>query len=519
MDRLQLPLIAMPLAKTLIRNVMSNWAGYVVQVIVTFAMTPYVLATLGQAGYGVWTLTMGLTGYYGLLDLGISSSLAQYLTRHLAVKDTEAFNRTASTGFAALVGCATLILSCSVLVAFNMSSLFNIPPELEAQSRLVVIVTGLSVAVQFVFTAHSAVLTALQRFDLSNGIGVLSRLLFAGAGALSLAMGWGIVGLSLALAISNIADYMARWIVAKRLVPWMAVSVRAAARTHARELMHFGFWNVAVACSVRVISYTDALVIAAFMPISAVAPFAVAASMRSYFDDVFVRAGQVVFPAAASLDANGNEQGLRSLYLVSSKLMFLGAAWCGALGLFWGPPFFRLWLGEAVARPQGYPTIALLFWFLLLGSMVTAGQRIGYQVLMGTRRLRPLAALFALEAVSNIVLSVALVRPLGLMGVAVGTLVPAILCQGVLQPLLVCRLLRIDADRYYREVLARPALVLLVCSPALFLTPHLDGITGWPTLAAGVAISVLMTAPLVFFAGLTRQERNAALLIPVERAA
>src|SRR3989337_3174154 len=98
----------MAVTRRLVRNVACHWAGYIVQVAVAFFMTPYVIHTLGEARYGIWTLVMGLTGYYGLLDLGIAYGITQYLTRCLAANDTENLNRTASTGTVALSYCGVL---------------------------------------------------------------------------------------------------------------------------------------------------------------------------------------------------------------------------------------------------------------------------------------------------------------------------------------------------------------------------------------------------------------------------
>ena len=91
----------------------------------------------------------------------------------------------------------------------------------------------------------------------------------------------------------------------------MKISPKLANRESLREVISFGVWNFVSAGSARLISYTDALVIAAFMPVAAVAPFAIAANLRSYFDEIFVRVGFVFFPAVTELDARGDQAGLR----------------------------------------------------------------------------------------------------------------------------------------------------------------------------------------------------------------
>jgi len=498
----------MSLARKLIRNIASNWVGYAVQVGVGFVLTPFIVGSLGETQYGVWTLVVGLTGYYGLLDLGVASGMTQYLTRYLAAKDIDNLNRSASTGFVALTCIGLLVFVGSLIVAFTASSLFRIQAVSADEVTWVLAITGTSVAIQFAFFTYSAVFTAVQRFDLSNLIGISTRLLSAVATVVCLNMGYGLIGLSLVIAGTNLIDYLLRWRVARRLLPAMKISARLANRQSLQEVISFGVWNFVGAGGARLISYTDALVIAAFMPVAAVAPFAIAANLRSYFEEIFVRVGFVFFPAVTELDARGDEAGLRQLYLVSSRFMLLGSSLLGSLGILGAHDFFRLWLGRSFAEPADYPSVATIFYLLLGASMIAVAQRIGYQVLLGTRRVRLLALLLVAEGVSNLLISLLLVGSHGLIGVAAGTLIPAVLFQGVVQPVFVCKLLRISLRSYCREVLLRPALVLGALVVAIAFVGQSEHYHSWASLAFGAALFFPVTVCLVILLGLTKTERH-----------
>src|SRR5262245_58344308 len=193
--------------RTLLRNIASNWAGYAVQVVVAFLLTPFVLRSLGQSGYGIWTLATGLTGYYGLLDLGFSAGITQYLTRYIAAKDSEKLNQTGSTGVVALTGCGLLVLFSSVVIALNAGR-FQVPAESAHELGLVIFITGASIAIQFSFFTYSAVFTAVQRFDLSNAIGVSTRIASAITTVILLKQGYGLIGLTITMASTNLLDYL-----------------------------------------------------------------------------------------------------------------------------------------------------------------------------------------------------------------------------------------------------------------------------------------------------------------------
>ena len=505
----------MPLTRTLVRNIVSNWAGYAVHIAVAFFLTPYILDSLGETHYGIWALVIGVTGYYGLLDLGVASGMTQYLTRYLASNDIDKLNRSASTSFAVLSGIGFLVFVGSLIIAFSASSLFRIQAASPSEVAWVFAVTGTSVALQFVFFTRSAVFTAVQRFDLSNVIGISTRILSAGATIICLKAGYDLIGLSLVVAGTNVLDYLIRWHVAGRLLPAMKISPKLVNRESLREVVSFGIWNSVSAGSVRLFSYTDAVVIAAFMPVAAVAPFAIAANLRSYFEDIFTRVGYVFFPAATELDAQGDRDGLRKLYLIGSKFMFLGSILCGSIAICWARDFFYLWIGAVYAEPSAYPSVAILFYLLALGSIVSVAQRIGYQVLLGMRQVGLLAGLFALEGVSNLLVSVVLVRNYGLLGVALGTVVPAFVCHGFLQPYFVCRSLEISLKMYCREVLVRPTIVSLALAPLLvslsFLGPAID----WASLCLRASLSLAIALPVALLVGLTKRERGSLLVRPV----
>src|SRR6266542_767106 len=198
------------MASRLTRNVASNFAGFAVQAVTTFALTPLVLRSLGSHDYGVWSIVVGLTGYYGLFDLGMRAGLTQYLTRHLANDDHESLNKTLSTGVTVLgiVGIATAILS--VAFAWYVPGHLGLPTANAREIRWAVALAGFSISVQFFLFPFSALLTALERFDLANAIGIGTRLITADATYVAMRSGGGLIALSVVLAVTTTIDYVLR---------------------------------------------------------------------------------------------------------------------------------------------------------------------------------------------------------------------------------------------------------------------------------------------------------------------
>jgi O-antigen/teichoic acid export membrane protein len=503
--------------KLLAVNIFSNWVGYAIQAAIAFFLTPYVLHTLGDARYGVWILMLGLTGYYGLLDLGFRAGLTQYLTRHLAVRDFRKLNETASTGLVALACCSLLLLILTGVVAVFAERIFHLSTEIAAEMRLCVVIIGVSAALQFLFFPFSALLVATQRFDLANAIGTSTRIVSAALVVWILKLGYGLVGLSLIVSGANLLDYVLRCWAAYRIVPELSLSPRAATLRSCLEFMRFGVWNVLIIGSVRLISYTDALVIGFFMPPAAIGIFGLAANLRNYYDEFFAPVGHVFFPAATHLDAKGDTDGLRRMYIVGSRLMLLMGVLSGAVAWVFADDFFALWVGSRYTEAGDYPSVGLLFRLLLTGSLCAVGQRIGYQILLATERLQTLAKLFVMEGVLNLGLSVALAPRIGLIGVAVGTMIPAILFQGIIYPCVLCPLLRIRARQYATGVLLKPLLLGAIYSYLLTVLRAIHPGTSWANLVIDGGIATALGLLFAILA-LERDERRVWIIGPLCRA-
>lgn len=86
----------------ILRNIASNWIGFVVNAAVTIVLAPYVLSELRVVRYGIWILTSSIVGYYGFLILGFRAGVTRYLTRYLALKDFEKASDCVSSALAAL---------------------------------------------------------------------------------------------------------------------------------------------------------------------------------------------------------------------------------------------------------------------------------------------------------------------------------------------------------------------------------------------------------------------------------
>ncbi len=81
----------------IVSNAFSNLILMIIQLIITFVMTPVYVQFLGDYDYGVWEIAIVVFGYLGLLDLGMRQALIVYSSTSLARNETDEVRQLYST--------------------------------------------------------------------------------------------------------------------------------------------------------------------------------------------------------------------------------------------------------------------------------------------------------------------------------------------------------------------------------------------------------------------------------------
>ncbi len=89
----------------IVRNGISGAGARIGMMVVGFALTPFIVHSLGFVDFGLWATVGALAGYLGILDFGLGGSfvkfIAQYVERneHAAARQVITFGMLFYLGF------------------------------------------------------------------------------------------------------------------------------------------------------------------------------------------------------------------------------------------------------------------------------------------------------------------------------------------------------------------------------------------------------------------------------------
>jgi O-antigen/teichoic acid export membrane protein len=447
-----------------VRNVISNWGSYVIAMGVNFFLSPYVVNHLGNVTYGVWTLLLSLTGYLGLLDLGVRGAVTRYVARFHTETDHKRASNVASSAMLIFSTAGLLALLASAALAAFVVGRLKIPPEYLTAARIVLVLTGLNIATSLVNGVFGGILVGLQRFDLTNSIEVGINILRACAVVLALHMGYGII----TLAIVQLAFTLARWAanigLVRHLYPELRIRLTEADRAGIKLIFSFSAFSFLLHVSGSLIYASDNIVIAAYLPVTAVTFYVIGGNLAEYTRSLVSGISQTMTPLASSTEAKRDQKQLQRVVLFSSQAGTLVVLPVVATFMLRGSSFVRLWMGAQYADLSGRVlwvlSLTLLFW---AANSVTGGS------MLGLSKHRPLVPALLAEGVCNLVLSIYLVKRMGILGVAWGTVIPSLASALLFWPWYVRRALGINPITYMVSAWLRPGIAILPFTLATYV--------------------------------------------------
>jgi O-antigen/teichoic acid export membrane protein len=147
--------------------------------LISVLILPFIIRMLGDRMYGVWTLVATFIGYYGVLYLGLNTAVTRYLSRSLATQDHEESNRVFNSALRIYLGLAVVVLLVAVTTAF-LSPFFAKSRQDARLFFAVILILGVSLALQFPTRVFTGALEAHLRFDQTAGFDLLTLALRSG---------------------------------------------------------------------------------------------------------------------------------------------------------------------------------------------------------------------------------------------------------------------------------------------------------------------------------------------------
>ena len=424
--------------------VSSGAAARMLSSFFTLVSLPLAVRYLGAERFGVWATIASTVVFLNLLDLGIASTLTNYIAHSYAVGGRQYAARYTANALVltAAVACVAGVLLSITWPTIDWVKLFNVSSAVsrtEVSSTVAAAVILVLLGLPASLTGR--ILSGYQEVHCSNAIiaiGTLANL----AGLL--------VGLALQVSMPLLFVLTTGWITLANLTvlfamllwwkPWLRPRLSLLGWGATRELLTTGSGFFLIQIAGAVVFSSDNVVLSHFLGPAQVTPYSVTwriVGMTAVMQGLFFPA---LWPAYAEAYARGDHTWVRRAFRITFRgTMALNLVFA-ALLLALGRTVIRWWAG-----PFAVPSLSLLgamaLWAIISGAMTVESC-----LLAAVNRTREQGVLSVVAAGLNLGLSIVLVQRVGPSGVIVGTILSYLIVLVVPQSLMVRSVLKAESS-------------------------------------------------------------------------
>jgi O-antigen/teichoic acid export membrane protein len=414
---------------SLTRSVILNWLSLAVNFGVAFVMTPYIVRHLGQSGFGMWALIQSFSGYYGIINIGLTSALQMHIGRDHTQGNIASLQATVGTALTFFSISSSVLLLLVAAFSTSAAGFFDIEDTHASHFALTIVLCAGAVIMDFFTAVFTAMITARERFDLLNGLGVGRQLAQACAIALTLHFFPSLVAMAIVLSSASLLTLLAHLAVSRRLFPEVSFTLRGADKKRFRELLHFGSSTVLLRIAGMVRLRMGNVIVAKLVDLTSVAQYSIASNLIQNAVGIQNASLRVLTPRFTKLEARTETEEVRRLMQVSlfgSSVLAFGFALVG--GLF-GTRFIELWLGP------GFSVAPTLLLILGIGYTLDLAQMPIWNYLMAVGRHHFMTRVTLGESVLILVLGILLAHTHGVVGFVAATSLIMIVTRVTITPL------------------------------------------------------------------------------------
>lgn len=439
----------------------SRWVEMGIAILLGLIVTPIIIKTLGNEYYGLWGLVGSFVGFYGLFDFGLSQAISRFLGNSIGAKDIREFNRVASTGKCLLCAASFLVIISALVLMKPAQSILKIPEVYASEFYLLVILSAASIAASMTMAVYGGALRASEDFVFMSGIQLCANLIRSLGGLWAVLAGKGVVGLAVVAMVSTVLQQIFIFWRCRKRLPQMRTGFLKFDTATAHSVIGFGGAAFVAIVAEIIRSKLDVILVTRFGGLGQAGLYAVALIVFSYFLRALGAVFGVTWPRLNRLQGIGDLGALQEFFKRASRITAACASLCAGTVIGLAPWLIRLWVGD------GYEDSAMVVRILIGGYFLDIATDSAIGSLYATGRHRYFAAQTAIEAVVSFTLAYVLGRKYGMIGVAIGIVIPISIVKLTIQPWYVARNLLISLREYWIRVILMGTLAMSVLAGGL----------------------------------------------------
>lgn len=425
--------------------------------IVALIYTPFLIRSLGQSEYGLYSLVNSIIGYMTILDLGFGNAIVVYTAKYRAKKDKEAEKKLHGMFlviFTLIGAIATFLGFILYLNAGNMFGATMTSSELQTAKTLLLILT-FNLAITFPFTVYSSIVTAYEKFVFQKGLAIARTLLNPIIMLPLLFMGYKSISLACVATILNVGILLGNYLYCKNKLK-INVKYMGIDKKLLKTIFVYSFFIFLNAIIDKVNWSLDQFILGSVSGTVAVSIYSVASQFNSIYLAFSTAISGVLLPKVTRMvEKKVSDEEISNEFIKTGRIQYYIMYLIITGFIIFGKEFIALWAG------YDYVDAYYIGLLLMIPVTIPLTQNIGISILQAKNMHKFRSVVLIFTALFNIVLSIPLASRYAGIGSAIGTCISLIVGNIIILNIYYHVKAKINILKYWKNIIKMTLLQLL----------------------------------------------------------
>ena len=400
--------------KTLSKNVIFNFIGQILPIIVMIFTMPFIIKGLGTERFGFLSIIWVIIGNFAVFDLGLGRAVNKFVAESIG-RGGDDKHEIPQIIWSALtvqiifgiIGGVVFILITPFLVTYFL----KIPYNLINEAKISLYLLAPSIPVLLITASLSGVLSAYQRFDLINYVKIPISSLTYIILLVCVFLKFNLPDIVIVILLIRLLNLIIFAIFTVQLIP--ALKKYSLLLGLIPRLFSFGGWIMVSNVVGPILVYFNTLLIGSVLSMSSVAFYSMPYEAVTRLWIISSSLTMVLFPAFSTLNGNGDKKKLGELFMRSIKYILLISGVISLIVILFAKDILLLWLGNNFATHS-----ALALQILSAGVLINSIAHVPYNLIQSVGRPDLTAKFHLIELPFYIFLAWYLILKWGIAGAA-----------------------------------------------------------------------------------------------------
>lgn len=488
-------------------GVLLTYVNLAIGFVIPLLYTPVMLRLLGQAEYGLYSLSNSVISYLGLLTLGLGSAIVRYLMQCRTKGAEKEFNEMAGLFLLIYTVIAVLALLVGLGATRFTATLFGqgLTDWEIRKLNLLIVIMSVSTAISFIASVFTSFITCFERYIFLRILAVANTIATPILNLAILYLGMGSVGLAL-ISVSIQGLTCLTYIFYSRNKLGIRPVFRHMPLNQLKSIFQYSSFVFIGLIADMLYWATDKVLIGAMMGTVAVAVYNVGGTFQSMLQNMSSAISNVFTPEVnRSVVEKKPISDMSALLIQIGRVQYLIVSLVLSGFTVFGPKFIDFWAGP------GYEEAYIVAMLTMVPLAIPLIQSIAFTVIkaQGTHQFR--SVLYAVLAVANAISTYFLIPVMGIIGAALCTCVVFVLGHGIIMNWFYYKKIGLDIPAFWRNIGKMsivPGVMILVGS---FLVKNILPMTSLWWFLGWVIVYTAVFAVLSWIFSMNRYEKDLIL--------